>query len=38
MVLQEDGYTLYRRRHTRDTYIGYAYDNRWIVPYNLYLS
>ena len=40
-VLQEDGYPLYRRRNTGDTYIGrngFAYDNRWVVPYNPYLS
>ena len=41
IVVQEDRYTLYRRRNTRDTYIGrnsLAYDNHWVVPYNPYLS
>ena len=40
-VVQEDGYPLYRRRNTGDTYIGrngFTYDNRWVVPYNPYLS
>ena len=39
--MQEDGYPLYRRRNTGDTYIGrngFVYDNRWVVPYNPYLT
>jgi len=40
-VVQEDGYPLYRRRNNGDTYVGrngFSYDNRWVVPYNPYLS
>ena len=40
-LVQVDGYPLYRCRNTGDTYIGrngFAYNNRWVVPYDPYLS
>ena len=40
-VVQEDGYPVCRRRNNGTTYIGkngFVFDNRWVVPYNPYLS
>jgi len=40
-IVQEGGYPLYRRRSNGVTYKGkngFVYDNRWVVPHNLYLS
>jgi len=39
-TIQEDGYPRYCRRENRLPVIirGHAYDNRWVVPYNPYLS
>jgi len=40
-MVQADGYPIHRRRNNGDTYIGqngFVYDNRWVVPYNPYLT
>jgi len=40
-IVREDRYPLYRRRSNVVTYKGkngFVYDNRWVVPYNPYLS
>ncbi len=38
----EDGYPVYRRRNDGRTFQktpnGFAYDNRWVVPHNPYLT
>ena len=39
-VLDENAYPVYRRRDNGQTFLknGFVYDNRYIVPYNPYLS
>ncbi len=40
MVMDVNGYPIYRRRDTRHTIVvhGIELDNRWVVPHNVYLS
>jgi len=39
-VMDENGYPAYRRRNDGRKFVkdGFEYDNRWVVPYNPYLS
>lgn len=39
-VIDENSYPVYRRRDNGRTFLkdGFEYDNRWVVPYNPYLS
>jgi len=39
-VVDENSYPIYRRRDNGRTFVksGFEYDNRWVVPYNPYLS
>jgi hypothetical protein len=39
-LMDENSYPLYRRRDNCRTFVkeGFEFDNRWIVPYNPYLS
>jgi hypothetical protein len=39
-VMDENNYPVYRRCDNGRTYVkdGFEYDNRWVVPYNPYLS
>jgi hypothetical protein len=38
--MDDNSYPRYRRRDNGQTFVkgGFEYDNRWIVPYNPYLS